>query len=196
MKVVILSGNMRINSNTQELVQPFIQELTALGASVVEYQLKDLQINPCVACWTCQNTIDRPGCPQIDDMGAIMETVLASDLIVFATPIYAWYCTPPLKAAMDRLVYAMNKYYGDIAETNLWAGKKLALIVTCGYEIEEGAGVYEEGIRRFAKHSRLNYLGKFAVRDIDGKVYFTNDEVQARLKAFTKRLFCATLANK
>lgn len=44
------------------------------------------------------------------------EKVLASDLIVLATPIYSWYCTPPMKAIMDRLVYGLCKYYGDEKE--------------------------------------------------------------------------------
>ncbi len=46
-------------------------------------------------------------------MQEIFRKVLACDLLVFATPIYSWYCTPPLKAAMDRLAYGMDKYYGD-----------------------------------------------------------------------------------
>ena len=35
--------------------------------------------------------------------------VLACDLLVLATPIYSWFCTPPMKTALDRLVYGMNK---------------------------------------------------------------------------------------
>jgi len=34
------------------------------------------------------------------------------DLLVLASPIYSWYCSPPMKAVLDRLVYGMNKYYG------------------------------------------------------------------------------------
>ncbi len=41
----------------------------------------------------------------------IFDKVRAT-LIVLATPIYSWYCTPPMKALLDRLVYGMDKYYG------------------------------------------------------------------------------------
>lgn len=52
-----------------------------------------------------------------------------------------------MKSVMDRLVYGMNKYYGDLEGPYLWEGKKRALITTCGYEIEVGTGVFEEGLR-------------------------------------------------
>lgn len=41
------------------------------------------------------------------------DKVLESDMLILAIPIYSWYCTPPMKAFIDRLVYGMNKYYGD-----------------------------------------------------------------------------------
>lgn len=66
-------------------------------------------------------------------MAELARQVLESDLLVLATPIYSWYCTPPMKAALDRLVYGMNKYYGERRGPSLWAGKRLALITTCGY---------------------------------------------------------------
>jgi len=41
--------------------------------------------------------------------------------------------TAPMKAALDRMVYALNKYYGDEKGPSIWAGKKLSVITTCGY---------------------------------------------------------------
>lgn len=46
-------------------------------------------------------------------MEEIFNCILSSDLIILASPIYSWYCTPPMKAALDRLVYGMNKFYGS-----------------------------------------------------------------------------------
>ncbi|GAA0180913.1 hypothetical protein SH2C18_35250 [Clostridium sediminicola] len=51
-----------------------------------------------------------------------------SDVIILATPIYSWYCTPPMKALLDGLVYGMNKYYGDEKRPSLWNGKRLGII--------------------------------------------------------------------
>ena len=104
------------------------------------------------------------GCPQEDDMQEIFDSVLACDLLVLATPIYSWYCTPPMKAVLDRLVYGMNKYYGREKGPSLWEGKPVALIATCGYPVEKGADLWEAGMQRYCKHSRLRLLGMLAQR--------------------------------
>jgi multimeric flavodoxin WrbA len=189
MRICILFGSLRENSNTGLLVQPFIAELERLGAAIDFITLKDKNIEPCTACWTCQNIFEEPGCPKNDDMKIVYDAVLKSDCIIFASPIYSWYCTPPMKAVMDRLVYGMNKYYGDTEGPCLWEGKKCALVTTCGYEIEEGAGVFEEGLRRYSKHSNLHYLGKLAVQDIDGKSYFQNESAVNAAKEFAVKVY-------
>ncbi|MHB1395093.1 MAG: flavodoxin family protein [Clostridia bacterium] len=193
MRICILFGSLRENSNTGLLLQPFTAELKRLGAEVDFVTLKDKHIEPCTACWTCQNVFEEPGCPNNDDMSIVYEAVLKSDCIIFASPIYSWYCTPPMKAVMDRLVYGMNKYYGDTEGPCLWEGKKCALVTTCGYEIEDGAGVFEEGLRRYSKHSNLHYLGKLAVQDIDGKSYFKNESAVKAAKEFAEKVYKALI---
>lgn len=45
----------------------------------------------------------------------------------------------------------------------LWENKKPGHIITCGYDIEYGAGIFEEGIKRYAELSMLRYSGKIAM---------------------------------
>lgn len=187
MKVSVLLGHLRENSNTQIVVEQWIEEMKNHGAEVDQFILKDLDIKPCTACWTCQDIFDQPGCPKKDDMTKIYASVQEADIIIFASPIYSWYCTPVMKSVMDRLVYGMNKYYGDEEGPCLWEGKRLGLITTCGYDIEGGAGVYEEGLRRYAKHSRLEYIGKLAIQDLDGKAHFQSEATRAEIKDFAKK---------
>lgn len=35
----------------------------------------------------------------------------------------------------------------------------MALLMTCGYPAEKGCDLFEEGMRRYCRHSRLRYLG-------------------------------------
>ncbi|MDD3705371.1 MAG: flavodoxin family protein [Clostridiaceae bacterium] len=193
MRICILFGSLRNNSNTALLLQPFISELERLGAEVDCLKIKDMHIESCTACWACQNVFEGPGCPKNDDMNIVYESVMKSDCIIFASPIYSWYCTPPMKAVMDRLVYGMNKYYGDTKGPCLWEGKKCALVTTCGYEIEAGSGVFEEGLRRYCKHSKLNYLGKLAVRDINGKSYFQCESTVNAARDFANKVYNSLL---
>ena len=186
MKICILMGSYRETGNTATLLIPFIQEIERLGGVIENINLSKRQIEPCTACWTCQDVFEEPGCSKHDDMEGIFQSVLSSDCVVFATPIYSWYCTPVLKAVLDRLVYSMNKYYGETEGPCLWEGKPCAVITTCGYEIEYGSGVFEEGIKRYAEHSRLKYIGKLAVRDIDGRPDFKTESAVNAARTFAR----------
>ena len=117
--------------------------------------------------------------------------VLASDLLVLATPIYSWYCTPPMKALLDRLVYGMNKFYGREKGPSLWQGKAMALLMTCGYRPEKGCDLFEEGMRRYCKHSGLRYLGSHAERHLGYDTAFMDADKEARTRAFARELMGA-----
>ncbi|MEI3305764.1 MAG: NAD(P)H-dependent oxidoreductase [Dysosmobacter sp.] len=115
--------------------------------------LYEKNIQPCIACRACQRDWSRFGCVRKDDADAIFQVILESELMVLTTPIYSWYCTPPMKALLDRLVYGMNKYYGEEKGPALWEGKAMALLMTCGYRPEKGCDLFEEGMRRYCRHS-------------------------------------------
>lgn len=188
MKVTILLGSLRSNSNTEIVVDQFIKEINKYYIETQKINIKDLYIENCNACWTCQDVFERPGCSKNDDMNKIYSSIQNSDCIIFASPIYSWYCTPPMKAVMDRLVYGMNKYYGKTEGPCLWEGKLLGLITTCGYGIKEGTGVYEEGLKRYSNHSRLDYIGKLAIQDIEGKDHFRSVESYKKICDYTKQV--------
>ncbi|MDR1874391.1 MAG: flavodoxin family protein [Synergistaceae bacterium] len=177
-------GSPRKTGNTVELVKPFMEELALHHVQGELIWLYDKKIQPCTACRTCQKDWSIFGCPCRDDVGEIFDKLLACNLIVLATPIYSWYCTPPMKALLDRLVYGMNKYYGDARGPALWAGKKTALVVTCGYRPEKGADLFEEGIRRYCKHSQLQYLGMLAERDLGYQSIFMDAEKERHSRSF------------
>ena len=118
----------------------------------------------------------------------MFQQVLESGLLVLATPIYSWYCTPPMKALLDRLVYGMNKFYGGEKGPSLWAGTPLALLMTCGYRPEKGADLFEEGMRRYCRHSGLWYLGSHTERHLGYDTVFMDREKEARTRAFAREL--------
>ena len=181
-KACILLASPRKQGNTAALTAPFAAELEKLGWSCRTVWLYDLEVRPCRACRVCQQDWTVFGCPQEDDMQEIFDSVLACDLLVLATPIYSWYCTPPMKAVLDRLGYGMNKYYGREKGPSLWEGKPVALIATCGYPVEKGADLWEAGIQRYCKHSRLRLLGMLAQRHRGYDTVFMDPE-KARLAA-------------
>lgn len=186
MKFCILTGSPR-KGNTAALLSPFIARLEEGGAEVTVIDLHDKQIAPCQSCYRCQDVPGEYGCPQRDDMAEILPAVLAADCVVFATPIYTWYCTPPMKAFLDRL-YCVNKFYGIAPLDSLWRGQSIALIATCGYEPQRGSDLLEEGLRRYAAHSGLTFAGCLAVRDEIGPENFTSADAVQKAERFADTL--------
>ena len=188
-KICILKGSPRKNGNTNTLLQPFVEKLEAEGHTCEMYDLYDMDLDPCIACRTCQEDQMIFGCIHKDDMQQIFDSILESEAIVLASPIYSWYCTPPMKMVLDRLVYGMNKFYGDQEEKPaLWAGKKVAIVTTCGYRPDKGADLFEEGIKRYCKHSQLTYCGMLVERHMGYGTVFFDDKKAQNAAQFAKGL--------
>ncbi len=166
MRIAVFMGSPRINGNTSELCKPFLNELKSFGAEVTYTTLVNKRISPCKSCNKCQQVSEVYGCVQTDDdMLEIVSEIINSEVIVFATPIYTWYCPAEMKALLDRH-YGLNKYYGK-GTGSLWGGKSVAIIATHGYEREYATEPFEKGIKRLCEHSNLKYIGMYSVRDID-----------------------------
>lgn len=185
-KVCILKGSPRKDGNTNALTDIFADELKRKNCEVTEFFLYDMELNSCLACRNCQKDWSTFGCVHNDDMQQIFDCVMESDLIVIASPIYAWYCTAPTKAVIDRLVYGMNKFYGEEYGPALWEGKEVALITTCGYKAEKGADLWEEGMKRYCKHSKLVYRGMLVERHLGYNTIFMDSEKERHAVEFVK----------
>ena len=185
-KICILKGSPRKNGNTAAMVEKFVAEAERKEYECVQFELYDMEIGACSGCRACQKDPEGFGCYQNDDMHAIFKEVLACDLLVLATPIHSWYCTPPMKAVMDRLVFGMNKYYTDGPKNALWSGKKVVLITACGYRPEQGADLWEEGIRRYCKHSQMEYCGMLAQRFLGFETENLDKDKEKLTGAFTE----------
>jgi len=188
MKCCILMGSPRKKGNTAALLDPFMQELAQHEIQSDMIWLHNKRIEPCIACRTCQKDWTIFGCRYKDDAQEVFDKVYASDVIVLATPIYSWYCTAPMKAILDRLMYGMNKYYGEEKGPSLWAGKKLAILTTCGYSPDKGADLFEEGIKRYCGHSQLQYFGMLAERDFGYNTTFMTDEKAEHARLFARKI--------
>ena len=183
-------GSPRKDGNTIALVKPFLRTMEQEGHSCETIWLYEKKIQGCVACRQCQKDWTKAGCVVQDDMQAIFEAVQACDLLVLATPIYCFFCTAPMKAVLDRLMYGMDKYYGFTGEKgpSIWAGKPVALISTCGYRPDKGSDLWEAGMKRYCKHAQLHYLGSMAERHRGYNIAFMDPEKEHNAIEFAKYL--------
>ena len=189
MKTCILMASPRKQGNTAALMEGFCSELDRLNEEFTYYHLYDMNIDGCIACRRCQQDWSGFNCFRNDDMQQIAEDILDSDIILFATPIYSWYCTPPLKAVMDRLVYGMNKYYGETKGPAIWAGKMLAAVTTCGYPPEKGSDIFEEGLERYCRHSCLEFVGMITEHHKGYNTVFMDSQKAEHIKEFVQKLY-------
>lgn len=139
MKITAFLGSPRAGGNTDILTERVLEGAREAGWETETVALRKLTIRECTGCEKCW-TKGTP-CVQTDDMGALYDTIAASDILLFATPVY-WYApTAIMKAFIDRLV-PFNRPDGR----PLTKGKG-AILVTA-YE-EEGAVAAEPLIRMF-----------------------------------------------
>ena len=83
---------------------------------------------------------------------------------------------------------ARNKIYGEKMGPQLWKGKKMALITTCGYPPEKGADLWEAGMKRYCKHSGLEYTKMLVERHAGYHIEFMDAEKEAHAREFAHEL--------
>jgi multimeric flavodoxin WrbA len=103
MKIVGILGSPRKKGNTELLLDVALEEARKNGVQVSKISLRDKVIAPCTGCQKCWKT---GKCAIKDDMEEIYKTILESNGIVWATPIYFWSMSSQTKIVMDR-TYAL-----------------------------------------------------------------------------------------
>jgi multimeric flavodoxin WrbA len=98
-RVLGIMGSPRRGGNTETLMDEVLRAARDAGATTEKAILKELRIGPCQACDGCQGS---GICVQHDDMPALIEKMVASQVWVLGTPIYWWGPTAQFKLFMDR----------------------------------------------------------------------------------------------
>lgn len=175
MEVCIFMGSFKKKGNIVVILKFFIEELENYNLNIEVIWLYDCKIELCIVCKKCQDNLFDFGCYCKDDVQKIFKKIFMCDLIVFVILIYFWYCIFLMKVLFDRLVYGMNKYYGNEKGFVLWVGKLVVFIIICGYRFEKGVDIWENGMKCYCKYLQLKYIGMFVECDL-GKFNFMNKE--------------------
>jgi len=111
MKITAFNGAMRgRRSITHVMVQEVLAGAAGAGAEVENVFLVQKRIKHCLGCLGCW--IKTPGvCVQKDDMHGLIETYLASDVVVIASPVYVDNVTGLTKDFLDRLVPVTDPHF-------------------------------------------------------------------------------------
>ena len=99
MDITVLMRSPNQNGSTHLLVESFKRGAEEAGHRVHVIDAAHAQVHPCTGCLACG--YEGP-CVQKDGMPQLKQQILASDILVLATPLYYFGMTAQLKSIVDR----------------------------------------------------------------------------------------------
>lgn len=96
MNIAIVNGSPR-KGNTVTAIEAFAKG--AEGHDITIINADDLDISGCKGCGACQC---HKGCIATDDTNPTVDTLVAADMIIFASPVYWWGVTAQMKLVIDK----------------------------------------------------------------------------------------------
>lgn len=114
----MLQGSPNTNGSTALLAAEFARGAREAGHEVEIADVAALDIAPRTGCVAC--SYGGP-CVQHDDFDELRRNVLASDMLVFATPLNYYGMTAQLKAAIDRFCSSNPRIAGKHLKSALLA---------------------------------------------------------------------------
>ena len=182
-KVLILNGSPRKKGNTIFLIQELSRIIIQNGHEIEILNLNDYDIKPCQGCLWCYK--DFPlRCIQNDVMNGLYPSVLDSDVIVFASPIYWFNYSAQLKLFIDRLI-ALHVQGGHSLN-----GHKFASIFVYGDSNAKGSGVHStiESIDHMISYFRGENLGVVHGTGGDSLTVPNNAEIMKDLRELAEKI--------
>ncbi len=129
-KVTAFVGSAR-KKHTHEAVAQFLRNLQSMGD--IEYEivtLSDYQIATCRGCKVCFEKGEE-FCPLKDDRDVLIEKMMTSDGVVFASPNYSFQVSAIIKIFLDRLGFVFHrpcffgKTFTSIVAQGIYGGNKI-----------------------------------------------------------------------
>ncbi|HSR33808.1 MAG TPA: flavodoxin family protein [Anaerolineae bacterium] len=162
MQIATILGSPRARGNTATVLGKFEELMAQQRHEVTRISITDYEVNGCLGCQACQNASKALACRQQDDAVAIFKRMIASDAVVYATPLYTYGFTAQMKALIDR-EYCLVTGYGSPEYRSQLRGKPSALLVTCGGGIEENADLIQKVFDREGQYQEWCIVGKYVV---------------------------------
>jgi len=146
------------------ITRAFLEGVIDAGATVEEVFLQGLNINYCLACYTCW--IKTPGrCVHKDDMNGLLDKVLHSDLLLLSTPLYLDGVSAQAKVFLDRMVAILQAHFtilDDHCRHKIGVSKMpdLFMISSCGFSEMENFEPIVDTMKRACLNLYMEYKGE------------------------------------
>ena len=176
MQITTLLGSAKKRGNTATVLGWVEEEIRSLGHDIERIYLHNKTINGCLGCAKCRDYPDKIACVQEDDAISIMENMISSDVVLYASPVYFWGFSAQIKALIDRC-YSLVTNYHKPGHTSLMHGKRVGLLVT-------GADAYENNAE--GMFTAFNRIADFLLAEKFAELYIGGctlpDELSEKVK--------------
>ena len=176
MKILVLNGSpKRENSDTLRITRAFLDGMQEAAEQEIHIlHVIDKHIEPCTGCFACMH--NGGDCIHNDDIQAILEEILASDLLIWSFPLYCYGMPAPLKALLDRTLplssMAMRKVgerYEHVEQADF---SHLRYLMICGCGFPNSRHNFEPAIAQF----RLCFPGRHPILTVPESPMFSAPE--------------------
>ena len=108
MKVLVLNGSPKKQSDTFRMTERFLKGLDSAGEhEITVVNVIEKKIAPCRGCFGCWQQ-GKGHCLIDDDQNGILDLYRTSDLIIWSFPLYCYGMPSHLKAVLDRTIPLMK----------------------------------------------------------------------------------------
>ncbi len=161
MKILVLNGSpKREKSDTMHITRAFLEGMKDAGEQEIQVlDVIDRHIEYCTGCFACKR--NGGTCIHDDDMRAILDEILESDLLLFSFPLYCYGMPAPLKALLDRTMplssMAMQKVgdrYEHVGQADF---SRLRYMMICGCGFPNSKHNFEPAVAQFKQCFPCNH---------------------------------------
>ncbi len=161
MRILVLNGSpKRDKSDTMHITRAFLEGMRdAAPQEIHEIDVIDRHIEYCTGCFACKRNGGTCICD--DDMRAILDEILDSELLLFSFPLYCYGMPAPLKALLDRTMplssMAMRKVgdrYEHVSQADF---SRLRYMMICGCGFPNSQHNFEPAVAQFKQCFPCNH---------------------------------------
>lgn len=153
MKILVINGSpKRDKSDTMHITRAFLEGMNEVGENDVHIiDAIDRHVEYCSGCFSCMH--NGGTCIHDDDMKAILEEILESDLLILSYPLYCYGMPAPLKAILDRTLplssMAMRKVGDRYEHVEQADFSHLRYLMICGCGFPNSSRNFEPAVAQF-----------------------------------------------
>lgn len=155
-KVVVINTSPRKGANGEAISMKIAEGAKDNGYDIQVFNLRELEINGCLACMGCKK---KGVCVQKDGIKDVLEAIKTADGVIVTAAVYFGQPNAQFRALEDRMFSFIDEEFKPF----IAPGKKLAVVGTSGGDPVACGAIGDQIIERFCEFFKFDAIGKIAL---------------------------------